>query len=214
MHPNTCTLASLPARPPPPAQVYSKVIEAERRGEYLGKTVQVIPHVTNAAMDWIQRVALIPVDGTDRRADVCLVEVGGTVGDMESVVFLEALRQMSHRVGRGNVCFAHVTLVPETAGGEQKTKPTQHAVRALRSAGINPDVLICRSKRPICKESREKLALHCQVAPSHLLTVADVTNIYHVPLLLNSQGAPTIIGETVRAMPQADAMNRLGALVV
>lgn len=179
--------------------MYSKVIEAERRGEYLGKTVQVIPHVTNAVIDWIQRVALIPVDGTDRRADVCLVEVGGTVGDIESVVFLEALRQMRHRVGRGNMCFVHVTLVPETSSGEQKTKPTQHAVRALRSAGIDPDILICRSKRPICKESREKLALHCQVAPSHLLSVADVSNIYHVPLLLNSQGAPAIICKTVGA---------------
>lgn len=127
-------------------QIYSQVIHAERRGDYLGKTVQVIPHVTDAIQDYLDRVSRTPIDGSYEEPDVCLVEVGGTVGDIESLVFLEALRQFVFRVGRENVMFVHVSLVPVMGSvGEQKTKPTQHSVKELRSVGISPDVILCRS---------------------------------------------------------------------
>ncbi len=131
-------------------KVYQHVINSERRGDYLGKTVQVIPHVTRCVQDWIERVAQRPVDGSDLPPDVCLVEVGGTVGDIESLVFLEGLRQLRSRVGAENLMFFHVSLVPVLgAVGEQKTKPTQHSVKELRSVGITPDALICRSGQPL-----------------------------------------------------------------
>lgn len=136
-------------------KVYQQVINGERRGDYLGKTVQVIPHVTGAIIDWIERVAMRPVDGSDIPPDVCLVEVGGTVGDIESLVFLEALRQLRARVGRDNLMFFHVSLVPVLgAVGEQKTKPTQHSVKELRSVGIVPDALICRSSEEVLPSTR------------------------------------------------------------
>jgi CTP synthase len=169
-------------------KVYSQVIGAERRGDYLGKTVQVIPHVTNAVQDWIEKVARIPVDGSGGAPDVCLVEVGGTVGDIESMMFLEALRQFQFRVGHENIIFVHVSLVPVMGVvGEQKTKPTQHSVKELRSVGINPDIIVCRSTDALAPSTREKLALFCQVSASHVLAVHDVPNIYHVPLLLKEQ---------------------------
>ncbi|CAN0548954.1 unnamed protein product, partial [Ectocarpus sp. 12 AP-2014] len=127
------------------AAVYQSVISKERKGEYLGKTVQVVPHITDEIQAWIERVAEIPVDGSNQRPDVCLIEVGGTVGDIESSVFLEALRQFQFRVGRERMSLVHVTLVPVLGSvGEQKTKPTQQTVRELRSVGLHPDVICCR----------------------------------------------------------------------
>ena len=130
-------------------KIYSKVIEAERRGDYLGKTVQVIPHVTDAVQEWIEDVAHQPADGSDEIPDACIIELGGTVGDIESSPYIEALRQFQFRVGRENVTFVHVSLVPVMGPvGEQKTKPTQHTVKELRGLGITPDILVCRSSAP------------------------------------------------------------------
>ena len=170
-------------------KIYSHVIEAERRGDYLGKTVQVVPHITNVIQDWIERVAIIPVDGQDGVPDACVIELGGTVGDIESAPFIEALRQFQFRVGRENVCFVHVSLVPVMGPvGEQKTKPTQHTVKELRGLGIIPDVLVCRAEAPLEQETREKLAAFCHVEPSAVMSAHDVSNIYRVPLLLRDQG--------------------------
>jgi CTP synthase len=148
-------------------KVYSEVIRRERKGDYLGKTVQVVPHITNEIVDWIERVAAIPVDGTGRQPDVCLVEVGGTVGDIESMVFLEALRQFQFRLGRENMCLVHVSLVPVLGTvGEQKTKPTQHGIKELRSLGLHPDVICCRSSEMLQDSTRRKISIFCQVPVS------------------------------------------------
>lgn len=169
-------------------KVYQAVLERERRGDYLGKTVQVVPHVTNEIQDWVQRVAPLPVDSSGQSADVCLVEVGGTVGDIESMIFLEALRQFQFRVGRENIFFVHVSLVPVMGTvGEQKTKPTQHGVKELRSVGLSPDMIICRSSDKLEASTCHKIALFCHVRPENVLSVHDVSNVYHVPLILHEQ---------------------------
>lgn len=176
-------------------KIYSKVIEAERRGDYLGKTVQVIPHITDAVQDWIEEVAHRPADGEEGTPDACVIELGGTVGDIESAPYIEALRQFQFRVGRGNVVFVHVSLVPVMGPvGEQKTKPTQHTVKELRGLGITPDVLVCRAEQPLAQETREKLAAFCHVAPEAVMSAHDVSNIYRVPLLLKEQGMCEALG--------------------
>ena len=140
-------------------KVYSAVIERERKGDYLGKTVQVVPHITNEIQEWIERVAAQSSDGSGETPDVCVIELGGTVGDIESAPFVEALRQFQFRVGRENICFFHVSLVPVIGVvGEQKTKPTQHTVKELRAAGLAPDFLVCRSSEPLYPEVKEKLS--------------------------------------------------------
>ena len=170
-------------------KIYSKVIEAERRGDYLGKTVQVIPHVTDAVQSWIEDVAKRPADGSDQTPDACVIELGGTVGDIESAPFIEALRQFQFRVGRENIYFVHVSLVPVMGPvGEQKTKPTQHTVKELRGLGITPDVLVCRAETPLTDDAREKLAAFCHVSPNAVMSAHDVSNIYRVPLMLAKQG--------------------------
>lgn len=177
-------------------KIYQHVIERERKGEYLGKTVQVVPHITDAIQDWIERVAHTSPDGKDGPPDVCIVELGGTVGDIESMPFVEALRQFQFRVGADNVCFVHVSLVPVLGVvGEQKTKPTQHSVQTLRSLGLSPNMLACRSSEPLEGSVREKMALFCQVPPSHILSLHDVSNIWHVPLIMQQQGADTAISK-------------------
>jgi CTP synthase len=167
-------------------KVYKAVIDRERKGDYLGKTVQVVPHITNEIMDWIERVAPIPVDEHNSPADVCLVEVGGTVGDIESMVFLEALRQFQFRVGRENIFFVHVSLVP-ILSDEQKTKPTQHGVKELRTVGLSPDAIICRSVDKLQQSTCHKIALFCHVRPENVMSVHNVSNVYHVPLMLHEQ---------------------------
>ena len=175
-------------------KVYSKVIEAERRGDYLGKTVQVVPHITDEIQDWIERVASIPVDGNGDQPDVCVVELGGTVGDIESAPFIEALRQFQFRVGKENFVLVHVSLVPVVGVvGEQKTKPTQHTVKELRAAGLSPDFLVCRSEEPLEDATKEKLALFCHVDKTHVLSAHDVSNIYRVPILLEEQNTTQMI---------------------
>ena len=175
-------------------KIFSKVIEAERRGDYLGKTVQVIPHITDEIQNWIERVAHIPADGIDGAPDACIIELGGTVGDIESAPYIEALRQFQFRVGRENVTFVHVSLVPVMGPvGEQKTKPTQHSVKELRGLGITPDILVCRSTEPMTEETKEKLSAFCHVSPNAVMSTHDVPNIYHVPLMLEEQGLCNIL---------------------
>ena len=184
-------------------KVYSKVIEAERRGDYLGKTVQVVPHVTDEIQNWIVDVA--NRDNEGEHADVCIIELGGTVGDIESAPYIEALRQFQFRVGRENILFVHVSLVPVMGPvGEQKTKPTQHTVKELRGLGINPDILICRSREPLTDESKEKLAAFCHVKTEAVLSTHDVPNIYHVPLMLHEQGIENILGISCSATSLLD----------
>nr|XP_027087074.1 CTP synthase-like isoform X1 [Coffea arabica]XP_027087075.1 CTP synthase-like isoform X1 [Coffea arabica]XP_027089068.1 CTP synthase-like isoform X1 [Coffea arabica]XP_027089069.1 CTP synthase-like isoform X1 [Coffea arabica] len=171
-------------------KIYQSVIDKERRGDYLGKTVQVVPHITDAIQEWIERVAAIPVDGIEGPADVCVIELGGTIGDIESMPFIEALGQFSYRVGAGNFCLVHVSLVPVlNVVGEQKTKPTQHSVRGLRSQGLMPNILACRSTKELEVQVKDKLSQFCHVPFENIITLYDVSNIWHVPLLLKDQKA-------------------------
>lgn len=171
-------------------KVYDLVIARERRGDYLGKTVQVVPHITDAIQDWIQRVAQKPVDSFDSKTipDVCIIELGGTVGDIESMVFTEALRQFQFKVGRDNFCHVHVSLVPVVgAVGEQKSKPIQHSVRELRASGLTPDIIVCRSAKPLERSIVQKISMFCMVPSSHVVSVPDLPNLYHAPIVMNDQ---------------------------
>ncbi|HEY3636268.1 MAG TPA: CTP synthase [Caldimonas sp.] len=172
-------------------QIYKSVLEKERRGDYLGKTVQVIPHVTNEIQEFVRRGAN-PDPGVEM--DVAIVEVGGTVGDIESLPFLEAVRQMSLKMGPGSCAFLHLTLVPWIpAAGELKTKPTQHSVQKLREIGIMPDALLCRADRPIPDEERAKISLFANVHEFGVISVWDVDSIYKVPRMLHAQGLDELI---------------------
>jgi CTP synthase len=165
-------------------QIYSQVIAKERRGEYLGDTVQVIPHIT----DEIKRRMRLQA-GDDPKPDVIITEVGGTIGDIESQPFIEAARQVRHELGRQNCFFVHVSLVPfMNASGEQKTKPTQHSVAALRSIGIQPDALVLRSDRPVSESNKRKIALMCDVDENAVVNAIDVPSIYDIPTMLHEQG--------------------------
>ncbi|MDG6101345.1 CTP synthase [Dactylosporangium aurantiacum] len=168
-------------------QIYSAVIAKERRGEYLGDTVQVIPHVTNEIKARIRAMSAPDADGV--APDVVITEVGGTVGDIESLPFLEAIRQVRHDIGRDNCFFLHVSLVPYLApSGELKTKPTQHSVAALRSIGIQPDALVCRSDRQIPEKTKNKLALYCDVDTEAVVSAPDAPSIYDIPRVLHEEG--------------------------
>ena len=173
-------------------KVYRKVILAERKGDYLGKTVQVVPHITDCIQEWLEHVAHIPVDESGQVADICLIEVGGTVGDIESSVFLEALRQFQFRVQHENFCLCFVSLVP-ILSDEQKTKPTQHGVRDLRSLGLSPSIIFCRSTQPLMDSTKQKISDFCHVPVNNVLSVHDVSNVYYVPSLLQSQSLHTIL---------------------
>ncbi|MBV8171002.1 MAG: CTP synthase [Candidatus Eremiobacteraeota bacterium] len=164
-------------------QIYGAVIDKERRGDYLGATVQVIPHITNEIKNRIKRVALAS------NAEVCVVEVGGTVGDIESLPFLEAIRQFKQDVGDDNVMYIHLTLIPHLgAADELKTKPTQHSVRELRGIGISPDAIVCRTEYPLTPEIKQKIALFCDVKPGAVVQSRDAQSIYQVPLNLEAEG--------------------------
>ncbi len=167
-------------------RIYEQIIQRERRGDYLGKTVQVIPHVTNEIKSAARKVS--------GDVDVVIVEIGGTVGDIESLPFLEAIRQLRHELGRENTLFLHVTLVPWIAAAQElKTKPTQHSVKELRAIGIQPDMLLCRSERTLPAEVKEKIALFCDVDVESVITASDVSSVYEVPLVFAEQG----VDETV-----------------
>ncbi|MBE3554934.1 MAG: CTP synthase, partial [Thermicanus sp.] len=164
-------------------KIYSSVLNKERHGDYLGATVQVIPHITNEIKEQLYRAA------RDGHPDIVITEIGGTVGDIESLPFLEAIRQMKHEVGRGNVMYIHVTLVPYIrAAGEVKTKPTQHSVKELRSIGIQPTMIVCRTERPLAKEVKEKIALFCDIDPAAVIEAVDAGSIYEVPLMMKREG--------------------------
>lgn len=167
-------------------KIYSSVIERERNGDYLGKTVQVVPHITNAIQDWIEKVSRVPVDESGLEPEVCIIELGGTVGDIESAPFVEALRQFQFRVGVENFSLIHVSLVP-VIHGEQKTKPTQAAIKDLRSLGLSPDMVACRCQEELEVSTIEKIGMFCHVGPDQVIAVHDVNSTYHVPLLLKEQ---------------------------
>ena len=181
-------------------KVYSEVIRKERKGEYLGATVQVIPHITNEIKDKIMRAA------TTTDADIIITEVGGTVGDIESLPFLEALRQMKADVGAENVLYIHTTLIPYLkAAGEMKTKPTQHSVKELRSLGIQPNLLVVRTEQPITQETKDKLAQFCDVAPEAVIESLDVDTLYSIPLNLQKQHMDQIVCDHLKLQaPVAD----------
>jgi CTP synthase len=178
--------------------IYQAVLAAERRGDYLGKTVQVIPHITDEIKRRIRRMATDDVD-------VVITEVGGTVGDIEILPFLEAIRQYRKEAGRGNVCYIHVTLVPFIGpSGEQKTKPTQHSVTELRSRGIQPDVIVCRSEESLSPSLKRKISNLCDVDERAVVNAADVRNIYELPLVLHDEGLDTVVCDVLQIEAKPD----------
>ncbi len=192
-------------------QIYKSVLEKERRGDYLGKTVQVIPHVTNEIQEFIRRGAGI---GSDPSFDVAIVEVGGTVGDIESLPFLEAARQMSLKLGANQCAFVHLSYVPWiAAAGELKTKPTQHTAQKLREIGIQADALLCRADRPIPEEERAKISLFSNVPEWGVISMWDVDTIYKVPRMLHEQGLDGLICDKLRLNTPPANLKRWDALV-
>ncbi len=171
--------------------VYSNVIAKERRGDYLGKTVQVIPHITDEIKERVRRLGTLG-------ADVVIVEIGGTVGDIEIVPFIESIRQFRRDAGRDNVCYVHLTLVPYLApSGEQKTKPTQHSVTELRSRGIQPDVIVCRSDQPLSDGLKRKISLLCDVPMQAVISAVDAPSIYDIPITMHDEGLDTMVCNTL-----------------
>jgi len=173
-------------------KVYWSVLNKERKGDYLGGTVQVIPHITNEIKERIFRA------GNEKDVDVVITEIGGTVGDIESLPFLEAIRQVKYDIGKDNTMYIHVTLVPYLgSAGELKTKPTQHSVKELRSIGIQPDVVVCRTERPLTQEMKDKIALFCNLDPGNVVQNGDVKSIYEVPLMLKEEGLDEMVLKTL-----------------
>jgi CTP synthase len=186
-------------------QIYSDVIAKERRGEYLGDTVQVIPHITDEIKRRMRLQATGPFDADNPQPDVIITEIGGTVGDIESQPFIESARQVRHELGRKNVFFVHVSLVPYmNASGEQKTKPTQHSVAALRSIGIQPDALVLRSDRPVSESNKRKIALMCDVDEDAVVNAVDVPSIYDIPTMLHDQNLDAYIINALGLQKAAD----------
>ena len=192
-------------------QIYKSVLEKERRGDYLGKTVQVIPHITNEIQDFVRRGAGV---GTPEAVDVAIVEIGGTVGDIESLPFMEAARQMSLRGGANNTAFVHLTYVPFiAAAGELKTKPTQHTVQKMREIGIQPDALLCRADRAIPADEREKISLFTNVPESGVISVWDADTIYKVPRMLHEQHLDDLICNKLQLQTKPADLSRWDSLV-
>ncbi|XP_013774564.1 CTP synthase 1-like isoform X1 [Limulus polyphemus] len=180
-------------------KIYQHVINKERKGDYLGKTVQVVPHVTDAIQEWVERVAQVAVTPDGQTPDVCTIELGGTIGDIEGMPFVEAFRQFQFRVKRENFCCVHVSLVPQPRStGEHKTKPTQASVRELRGLGLSPDLIVCRSEQPVTNGVREKISNFCHVGPNQVICMHDVPSIYHVPLLMHDQGITELFIERLQ----------------
>ncbi|KAK5137931.1 CTP synthase ura7 [Meristemomyces frigidus] len=177
-------------------KIFSKVIEQERRGDYLGKTVQVVPHVTGCIEEWIDRVAKVPVDDTGEVPDVCIIELGGTVGDIEGMSFVEALTELKRNCAREDFMQIHVSYIP-VVHGEQKTKPTQMAIKAVRSAGLTPDLIACRCEKPLDAGAIDKIARFCQVANERVLAVRDMPSTYQVPILLSEQNLIPLMTSTL-----------------
>ncbi|XP_075907016.1 CTP synthase 1-like [Nelusetta ayraudi] len=170
-------------------KIYQSVINKERKGDYLGKTVQVVPHITDAIQEWVMKQARVSVDDDGVEPEVCIIELGGTVGDIESMPFIEAFRQFQFKVKKENFCNIHVSLIPQpNTTGEQKTKPTQSSVRELRGLGLSPDLIMCRCSMPLERAVKEKISMFCHVEPTQVICVQDVSTVYRVPLLLEDQG--------------------------
>src|SRR6187401_3511182 len=187
-------------------QIYESVIRKERRGDYLGATVQVIPHITDEIKAWITEGA--------GDAEVAVVEVGGTVGDIESLPFLEAIRQLGIELGRDNVCYIHLTLVPFIpSAGEMKTKPTQHSVKELREIGIQPDVVLCRADRPVPEGDRRKIALFTNVAFEAVIPALDTDSIYRIPAMLHAEGLDVIVCKKLGIEPPPANLTTWNGLV-
>src|SRR5246127_4082191 len=187
-------------------RIYEQIIAKERRGDYLGKTVQVIPHVTNEIKAAMKKVG--------QETDVAIVEIGGTVGDIESLPFMEAIRQMRQELGREHTLFVHVTLVPFIAAAQElKTKPTQHSVKELLSIGIQPDILLCRTDRFLSKEIKSKIALFCNVEEEAVITAKDVASIYEVPLVFAREGVDTLLLRYLRMDAKQPELARWGELM-
>ncbi|XP_065345611.1 CTP synthase 1 [Cloeon dipterum] len=177
-------------------KIYQSVINKERKGDYLGKTVQVVPHITDAIQEWVERVAKHSVCETNKEPEVCLIELGGTIGDIEGMPFVEAFRQFQFRVKRNNFCCVHVSLVPQPRStGESKTKPTQSSVRELRGLGLSPDLIVCRSEMPIGQSVKEKISNFCHVPAEQVICIHDCPSIYHVPILIENQGIVEFFNE-------------------
>ncbi len=177
-------------------QVYQAVIEKERRGDYLGKTVQIIPHITNEIKERIRKVA------KKSGADICIIEIGGTVGDIESMPFLESVRQMHSEEHEEDVVFVHVTLVPMDTQGEQKTKPTQHSVRELRSLGLQPDAIVARCREPLLSDTKSKIALFCDVPVNAVVSAHDAKDIYYVPSMMEKEGLSDYLMQKLKLTPK------------
>ena len=199
-------------------KIYQQVIERERIGEYLGKTVQVVPHISDAIQEWVLRVAKTPVTQVSTLADhegestassaeppeICIVELGGTLGDIESMPFVEALRQLQEHLGYKNMMFVHVSLVPVLGSpSEQKTKPTQHSVKTMMQLGLRPDFICCRGKEPLEDGTKRKLSLFTSVPENAIISIHDVSNIYRVPLMMMQQNIPSMMAQRLRIHPYA-----------
>ncbi|KAF7665342.1 hypothetical protein LDENG_00146380 [Lucifuga dentata] len=191
-------------------KIYQSVISKERRGDYLGKTVQVVPHITDAIQEWVMKQARISVDEDGVEPQVCVIELGGTVGDIESMPFIEAFRQFQFKVKRENFCNIHVSLVPQPkTTGEQKTKPTQNSVRELRGLGLSPDLIMCRCVTPLETAVKEKISMFCHVEPTQVICVHDVSSVYRVPLLLEDQGVVSYFCQRLNLLMEVRARNML-----
>uniref|UniRef100_A0A8D8S3P2 CTP synthase n=1 Tax=Cacopsylla melanoneura TaxID=428564 RepID=A0A8D8S3P2_9HEMI len=187
-------------------KIYQRVIEEERKGSYLGKTVQVVPHITNAIQEWVEKVSHVPVSESGEIPQVCIVELGGTIGDIEGMAFVEAFRQFQFRVGHENFCCVHVSPIMESKN-EFKTKPTQATVRELRGLGLSPDLVVCRSSNNIMNDVdsiREKISMFCHVTPENVIFNPDVKPIYKVPLILEKQGVLDFFRERLKLGAAAD----------
>ncbi|XP_040147159.1 CTP synthase 2 isoform X1 [Ictidomys tridecemlineatus] len=190
-------------------KIYQHVINKERRGDYLGRTVQVVPHITDAIQEWVMNQAKVPVDGNKEEPQICVIELGGTIGDIEGMPFVEAFRQFQFKAKRENFYNIHVSLVPQpSATGEQKTKPTQNSVRALRGLGLSPDLIVCRSSTPIEMAVKEKISMFCHVNPEQVICIHDVSSTYRVPVLLEEQGIVKYFKERLD-LPIGDSSSNL-----
>lgn len=190
-------------------KIYQHVINKERRGDFLGETVQVVPHITDAIQEWVMNQAKVSVDSDKEEPQICVIELGGTIGDIEGMAFVEAFRQFQFKAKKENFCNIHVSLVPQPCvTGEQKTKPTQNSVRSLRGLGLSPDLIVCRSSKPIEMAVKEKISMFCHVNPEQVLCIHDVSSIYRVPLLLEEQGVVKYFKERLN-LPISDCSSNL-----
>uniref|UniRef100_H0WI82 CTP synthase n=1 Tax=Otolemur garnettii TaxID=30611 RepID=H0WI82_OTOGA len=190
-------------------KIYQHVINKERRGDFMGNTVQVVPHITDAIQEWVMNQAKVPVEASKEQPQVCVIELGGTIGDIEGMAFVEAFRQFQFKAKRENFCNIHVSLVPQPSStGEQKTKPTQNSVRALRGLGLSPDLIICRSSMPVEMAVKEKISMFCHVNPEQVICIQDVYSTYQVPVLLEEQGVVKYFQERLH-LPTGDSASNL-----